>query len=151
MSGRNLRPYKNFKWIVSDPAMLGGKPTIRGTRLSVALLLACLADDMTVEEIEDSYGPFPREAIPEILKAASELLDSPHVGASAIQCCHAAIGRRLSVTLTNRVESKNKKVIFSGAQKTGGDEKISPNVSRRATIAACMAGVRTSRPNFSAL
>jgi uncharacterized protein (DUF433 family) len=81
MSGRNLRPYKNFKWIVSDPAMLGGKPTIRGTRLSVALLLACLADDMTVEEIEDSYGPFPREAIPEILKAASELLDSPHVAA----------------------------------------------------------------------
>jgi uncharacterized protein (DUF433 family) len=81
MNGRNLRPYKNFKWIVSDPAMLGGKPTIRGTRLSVALLLACLADDMTVEEIEDSYGPFPREAIPEILKAASELLDSPHVAA----------------------------------------------------------------------
>jgi uncharacterized protein (DUF433 family) len=81
MSGRNLRPYKNFKWIVSDPAMLGGKPTIRGTRLSVALLLACLADGMTVEEIEDSYGPFPREAIPEILKAASELLDSPHVAA----------------------------------------------------------------------
>jgi uncharacterized protein (DUF433 family) len=81
MSGQNLRPYKNFKWIVSDPAMLGGKPTIRGTRLSVALLLACLADDMTVEEIEDSYGPFPREAIPEILKAASELLDSPHVAA----------------------------------------------------------------------
>ena len=81
MSGRDLRPYKYFKWIVSDPAMLGGKPTIRGTRLSVALLLACLADDMTVEEIEDSYGPFPREAIPEILKAASELLDSPHVAA----------------------------------------------------------------------
>jgi uncharacterized protein (DUF433 family) len=61
--------------------MLGGKPAIRGTRLSVALILACLADDMTVEEIEDSYGPFPREAIPEILKAASELLDSPHVAA----------------------------------------------------------------------
>jgi hypothetical protein len=36
---------------------------------------------MTVEEIEDSYGPFPREAIPEILKASSELLDSPHVAA----------------------------------------------------------------------
>jgi uncharacterized protein (DUF433 family) len=81
MNERSLRPYKNFKWIVSDPAMLGGKPAIRGTRLSVALILACLADDMTVEEIEDSYGPFPREAIPEILKAASELLDSPHVAA----------------------------------------------------------------------
>jgi hypothetical protein len=36
-------------------------------------------------------------------------------------------------------------------QKTVLDEKISLNVSRRAAIPACMAGVRTSRPNFSAL
>jgi uncharacterized protein (DUF433 family) len=45
------------------------------------LILACLAEGMSVEEIEDSYGPFPHEAIPEVLKAASELLDSPHVAA----------------------------------------------------------------------
>jgi uncharacterized protein (DUF433 family) len=78
---KNLRAYKNYSWIVSDPAMLGGKPAIRGTRLSAALILACLADGMTAEEIEDSYGPFPHEAIPEVLKAASELLDSPNVAA----------------------------------------------------------------------
>ena len=81
MSHQDFRPYKTFKWIVSDPRLLGGKPAIRGTRLSVALVLACLADGMTAEEIEESYGAFPREAIPEILKAASELLDSPHVAA----------------------------------------------------------------------
>jgi hypothetical protein len=55
-------------------------------------------------------------------------------GASAIHCCYAAIGRRLSATLTNRVESKNKKVIFSGAPKAAVDEKISLNVSRAVYI-----------------
>ena len=79
MDTKNLRAYKNYQWIVLDAAMLGGKPTIRGTRLSASLILACLAEEMSPEEIEESYGPFPREAIPEILKAASELLDSPHV------------------------------------------------------------------------
>jgi len=50
-------------------------------RLSASLILACLAEGMSAEEIEESYGPFPHEAIPEVLKAASELLDTPHVAA----------------------------------------------------------------------
>ncbi len=64
---QNLRAYKNYQWIVLDTAMLGGKPAIRGTRLSASLILACLAEGMSAEEIEESYGPFPREAIPEVL------------------------------------------------------------------------------------
>ena len=71
--------YKNYKWIVSDPALLGGKLAIRGTRLSVSFILSCLAEGMTVEEIQETYAPFPREAVPEIMKVASELLDVPHV------------------------------------------------------------------------
>ena len=31
---------------------------------------------MTVEEIKDTYGQLPREAIPEIMRAASEILDT---------------------------------------------------------------------------
>ncbi len=76
-----LKAYKNYRWIVKDPSLLGGKPAIRGTRLAASLILACLAEGMSAQEIEDSYGPFPHEAIPEALKAASELLDSPHVAA----------------------------------------------------------------------
>jgi uncharacterized protein (DUF433 family)/predicted RNA binding protein YcfA (HicA-like mRNA interferase family) len=49
--------HKNYRWIVQDPSMLGGKPAIRGTRLSASLILACLAEGMSAEEIEDSYGP----------------------------------------------------------------------------------------------
>ena len=81
MNSPNLKAYRNYRWIVVDPEMLGGKPAIRGTRLSASLILACLAEGMSAEEIEDNYGPFPREAIPELLMAASELLDSPNVAA----------------------------------------------------------------------
>jgi uncharacterized protein (DUF433 family) len=69
--------YKDYRWIVSDPDLLGGKLAIRGTRLSVSFLLACLAEDMTVDEIQKTYGPFPVEAIAEILQLAAEQLDNP--------------------------------------------------------------------------
>ncbi len=74
-------PYKNYKWIVCDPALLGGRPAIRNTRFSVSFILSCLAEGMRLEEIEESYAPFPHEAIPEIMKVASEFLDTPNVAA----------------------------------------------------------------------
>ena len=72
-------PYKDYKWIVADPALLGGKLAVRGTRFSVSFLLSCLAEGMTAKEIQETYAPFPCEAVPEIMKVASELLDVPHV------------------------------------------------------------------------
>ncbi len=63
--------------------MLGGKLAVRGTRLSASLILACLAEGMGVDEIEGTYGAFPREAIPEIMKAAPEVMDTPDVDNSA--------------------------------------------------------------------
>jgi uncharacterized protein (DUF433 family) len=73
--------YRDYKWIVRDPDLLGGKLAIRGTRLSVSFVLACLAEGMSAEEIAQTYAPFPQEAIPEIMKVAAELLDSGHVAA----------------------------------------------------------------------
>jgi uncharacterized protein (DUF433 family) len=73
--------YRDCKWIVRDPDLLGGKLAVRGTRLSVSFVLACLAEGMSAKEIAQTYGPFPQEAIPEIMKVASELLDSGHVAA----------------------------------------------------------------------
>jgi uncharacterized protein (DUF433 family) len=74
-------PYRDYKWIVRDPGLLGGKLAVRGTRLSVSFVLACLAEGMSAQEIARTYAPFPQEAIPEIMKVASELLDSGHVAA----------------------------------------------------------------------
>ena len=77
-----MRPYKNYSWIVSDPALLGGKLAIRGTRLSVALILECLSSNMTLKDIEESFdGAFPEEALSGVLRVASELADSFHVAA----------------------------------------------------------------------
>jgi uncharacterized protein (DUF433 family) len=77
----DLRPYKDFRWIVADPRLLGGKLAIRGTRLSVSFLLSCLAQGMSTEEIQSTYGAFPREAVPEIMRVASEILDASNVAA----------------------------------------------------------------------
>ena len=82
MSNWQPSSYKDYQWIVGDPQLLGGKLAIRGTRLSVALILECLAGGMSLEEINESFdSAFPPEALPEVLKVASELADSFHVAA----------------------------------------------------------------------
>ena len=39
MRPTEARPYRDSNWIVADPRLLGGGLAIRGTRLSVALIL----------------------------------------------------------------------------------------------------------------
>jgi uncharacterized protein (DUF433 family) len=80
---RDWKPaaYKKYNWIVRDPDLLSGRLAVRGTRLSASFVLACMAEGMSAKEIAQTYGPFPQEAIPEIMKVASELLDSEHVAA----------------------------------------------------------------------
>jgi uncharacterized protein (DUF433 family) len=74
--------YRHYRLIVADPQLLGGKLAIRGTRLSVSLILECLASGMSLDDIDQSFaGAFPREALPEVLKVASEITDSFHVAA----------------------------------------------------------------------
>ena len=82
MSNWQPRQYKDYKWIVADPQLLGGKLAIRGTRLSVSLILECLADGMTPDDIDEAFDrAFPHEALPEVLKVAAELTNSVHVAA----------------------------------------------------------------------
>jgi len=65
--------YKDYHWIVADPQFLGGKLAIRGTRLSVSLILECLAAGMSLPEIDEAFDcAFPYEALPEVLKVAAE-------------------------------------------------------------------------------
>jgi len=81
MEERWLRSYKNFRWIVADPELLGGKLAVRGTRFSVSFILSCLADGMSIEEVEETYGKVPREAVPEVMRVASEIVDAADVAA----------------------------------------------------------------------
>jgi uncharacterized protein (DUF433 family) len=78
MEQRALRLFKNFRWIVADPELLGGKLAVRGTRFSVSFILSCMSEGMSVEDIEETYGRVPHEAIPEVVRVASEILDAPN-------------------------------------------------------------------------
>lgn len=49
--------------ITTDPAILGGKPCIRGTRLSVEFILELIASGATAGEIANTYPQVTREDV----------------------------------------------------------------------------------------
>ncbi len=60
--------------IVSDPAILVGKPTIKGTRISVELILGWLASGWTFDNLLESYPHITRDDILAALAFATEML-----------------------------------------------------------------------------
>ena len=63
-----------FPHIVSDPAILGGKPCIKGTRLSVDFLLELVADGASVRDISQAYPHLAPSEIEEALQYARHFL-----------------------------------------------------------------------------
>jgi len=49
--------------IVSDPDILFGKPTVKGTRISVELILGWLAEGWTVDLLLEAYPHVTRDDI----------------------------------------------------------------------------------------
>ncbi len=60
-----------FQQIAFDPDILGGKPHIRGTRLSVEFILELFASGATRDEILKNYPQLKPEAIEEALRYAA--------------------------------------------------------------------------------
>ncbi|TMH71493.1 MAG: DUF433 domain-containing protein [Betaproteobacteria bacterium] len=60
--------------IVSDPNILVGKPVIKGTRISVELILGWLANGWTYEQLLEAYPHITREDILAVLAFAAERL-----------------------------------------------------------------------------
>jgi uncharacterized protein (DUF433 family) len=58
--------------ITSDPKVLGGKPVIKGTRLSVEYILNLLAHGSSTREILDEYQGLTSEDIQACLAFAAE-------------------------------------------------------------------------------
>jgi uncharacterized protein (DUF433 family) len=61
--------------IVSEPAILHGKPRLKGTRIPVGLVLGYLAAGKTVEEIIAEFPDVRREQIAACLDYARELAE----------------------------------------------------------------------------
>jgi len=60
--------------IISDPAIMMGKPIIAGTRITVELILEKLAAGETAEQILDAHPRLTIEAIREALAFAAKAL-----------------------------------------------------------------------------
>jgi uncharacterized protein (DUF433 family) len=60
-----------FDRITSDPAILGGKPIIRGTRISVALILEWIASGATRDDILAKHPHLTSEDIEQALGYAA--------------------------------------------------------------------------------
>jgi len=60
--------------IVSDPQVLGGKPRVEGTRLTVEFLLELAASGATHEQILAQYPQLTREGVAAAFRYAAVVL-----------------------------------------------------------------------------
>ena len=68
---RKHQTYPGYRWVVFHPDLLGGRPTVIGTRISLSQVLECLSIGMTAQEIAEDYPGFPVESVPEVLRFAA--------------------------------------------------------------------------------
>lgn len=65
--------------IVSNPKILGGKPVIAGTRISVELIMSFLAAGMSVTDILKEYTELKKNEILAAIDYAKKLVNKPQV------------------------------------------------------------------------
>jgi uncharacterized protein (DUF433 family) len=63
----------NFEHIVSNPNILGGKPCLKGTRISVQIVLEWLASGASIATIHAQYPHLSEAALQEAVLYASQL------------------------------------------------------------------------------
>ena len=62
----NYQPY-----LVRDPAICGGEPVVKGTRVTVRTILASLAEGMSVEEIVRDFPTLDVSAVRAVIAFAA--------------------------------------------------------------------------------
>jgi uncharacterized protein (DUF433 family) len=65
--------------ITLDPAVMVGKPVVRGTRVPVSLVLKHLADDLSVDDLLRAYPHLTREDVRACLDYASRLIEDEDI------------------------------------------------------------------------
>src|SRR4051794_30462196 len=68
--------------VTADPAIVAGKPIIRGTRISIGFLLELLAGGWTTDQIRQGYPHLPGDAVPAALLFAARAVDRDFVVAA---------------------------------------------------------------------
>jgi uncharacterized protein (DUF433 family) len=76
--------------ITSDSKILGGKPVVRGTRVSVELVLDHLAHEMNFDTMREIFPHLTQQDISACIKCASEVLAGESVAPSPVAVARAA-------------------------------------------------------------
>lgn len=69
--------------IIRDPAIAGGKPIVRGTRISVEFVIGLMADGWTTADILVGYPRLSQKQIEACLRYARDLLESERITPAA--------------------------------------------------------------------
>lgn len=64
------------EWIVSNPEILGGKPCIKGTRISVAFILELLAGGATRAQVLHAYPQVDPDGLAAALEYAAHSIQN---------------------------------------------------------------------------
>ncbi len=59
------------QYIVQDPKICGGEPTVRATRVTVRTLLASLGEGGTIQEILEDFPSLDEEAVRAVIAFAA--------------------------------------------------------------------------------
>ena len=54
-------------WIVADPEHLSGSPRVRGTRISISLILESLVAGMAIPQIVEAYPSLTEKSVKGVL------------------------------------------------------------------------------------
>lgn len=68
-----------FDRITVEPGKMGGRPCIRGMRITVAMVLGQLAADQSIEDVLTDYPYLEREDILAALEFAAAMVDQREV------------------------------------------------------------------------
>ena len=71
------------EFIVVDPKICSGKPTIRGTRIMVKNVLGLVAGGYSIDGILETYAELTREMVQAALEYAASVIDEEQVIARA--------------------------------------------------------------------
>lgn len=77
-------PAMPFEYITSDPKILGGKPCIKGTRISVAFILELFASGATHQDILQAYPHLPPQGVEEALHYAASAFKNEYILISGV-------------------------------------------------------------------
>jgi uncharacterized protein (DUF433 family) len=66
-------------WIVVDPSICSGKPTLRGTRIMVRNILGMFAGGYTLERVLEAYPELTKEMVEAALGYVAQVIDEEQV------------------------------------------------------------------------